>query len=291
MSAAMMCMAGNIDSIADGWVRGWARHPVHGLYALTVHALVDELVVATTLADGARPDGLAGFAIALPPAIASARVTVLLGETDERLALSAPPAPAARRLRVEDLIATRVRRPWINGACVLDAVAAGLRPETVIDLLCRDALGRAAGPVVIANGLQRLGERGYDGVRRMLIESSEYRYRRVYADHAPGAIFSQSMILAVAGRDFTTQAQRDAKVTLVSAEPLLALEDEAFVTACYRQILRKDADRAGLAHYRGELAAGMSKVALIRHLADDFEAVSAGICVVDLPVNELPAID
>jgi hypothetical protein len=184
-----------------------------------------------------------------------------------------------------------VRRPWINGACVLDAVAAGLRPETVIDLLCRDALGRAAGPVVIANGLQRLGERGYDGVRRMLIESSEYRYRRVYADHAPGAIFSQSMILAVAGRDFTTQAQRDAKVTLVSAEPLLALEDEAFVTACYRQILRKDADRAGLAHYRGELAAGMSKVALIRHLADDFEAVSAGICVVDLPVNELPAID
>jgi hypothetical protein len=91
------------------------------------------------------------------------------------------------------------------------------------------------------------------------------------------------MILAVAGQDFATDSQRAAKVTQVSAPALLALENEEFVTACYQRILRKDPDRAGMAHYTGLLAAGTTKIAIIKHLSNEFEAISAGISIIDLP--------
>jgi hypothetical protein len=277
-------MPGRLETIADGWARGWARHPLHAGYPMTVHALAAGRVVATGLADMAdRADGVPGFAVQLGLATDPERVQILLGETDEVLAPPGRPRLPPRLLTVEDLIATPTRRAWVRGACHIDALHAGLLAETIIDLLCRDHLGRPPGPVVMATALAQLETGGFDGVRRMLLNSSEYKYRRLYADAAPGAIFSQTLILAVAARDFTTEAQRAAKVTQVSATPLLELDDAAFVAACYRSILRKEPDRAGMSHYRGQLAAGISKVAIIRHLSNEFETISAGITITDLP--------
>jgi hypothetical protein len=276
-------MPGNVDVFDAGGLRGWARHADHDGYAVTVHAVCAGRVLGTTLADIARPDGMPGFAITLPGLPPQPGLGILIGETDQLLAVPRAGPDPPRRLTVEDLIATPVRRPWVTGACHLDAVAAGLRPQTVIDLLCRDFLGRPAGPVVTATALAQLPEHGYDGVRRMLINSSEYKYRRIYAADAPGAIFSRPGILSSAARDFTTDSQTAAKLTQVSAARLLELETEAFVTACYRHILRKEPDRAGMAHYLGQLAAGISKVAIIRHLSNEFETISAGITIVDLP--------
>jgi hypothetical protein len=249
---------------------------------MTVHAIAAGRVVATGLADIARQDGLPGFALAVEAATAAQQLTVLLGETDETLNVPNGP-PAKRGLTVEDLIATPVRRPWVRGACHLDATLAGMQPATVIDLLCRDHLGRPAGPVVTATALAQMDTDGFDGLRRVLTSSSEYKYRRIYAVDAPGAIFSRPMILSSAQHDFTTDSQRAARVTKVSAATLLELDNEDFVTACYRHILRKEPDRAGMAHYVAQLAVGASKIAIIQHLSNEFEAISAGITIIDLP--------
>jgi hypothetical protein len=276
-------MPGNVEVFDAGRLGGWARHPARADYALTVHAVCAGRVVGTALADLARPDGMPGFAITLAGPPQHPAMEILIAETDERLARPSDAAPRPRRLTVEDLIATPVRRPWVTGACHLDALAAGMQPQTVIDLLCRDFLGRPAGPVVTATALAQLPEQGYDGVRRMLINSSEYKYRRIYAADAPGAIFSRPGILSAAAQDFTFDSQTAARLTEVSAAMLLEQETEAFVTACYRHILRKEPDRAGMAHYLGQLAAGVSKLAIIRHLSNEFETISAGIRIVDLP--------
>ena len=280
-------MPGSVDLLNGTAAQGWARHPVHAAYAMTVHAIAGGRVIASTLADCfTRDDGLPGYALAFQAVVDPQQVYILLGETDEVLLHPSPP-PAPRIWTVEDLIAAPMtRRAWVNGACHIEAAQAGLRAETIIDLFCRDLLGRPAGPVVIATALAALDEGGYDAVRRMLLTSSEYKYRRIHADRAPGAIFSQDVVMLAAAGDFATEHVRAAVVTAVSAAPLLALEAEDFVTACYRQILRKEPDRAGMAHYVRQLAGGMSKVAIIRHLGGEFETISAGITIVDLPAED-----
>jgi hypothetical protein len=284
-----MAMPGSILSITPDEVRGWASHPRHVSYSMLVHMIADGRVRASVLADQELADprhaaGARGFVLPLASDIDPRRFSILLGETDEHL-----PNPAAastrtyRLLTVEDLMGIPVRRPWADGTCAIDAAEAGLQPETIIDLLCRDYLGRPAGPVVLHAALAQLRSGGgYDDIRRTLLAAGEYRHRRVQADAAPGAIFAQPMILSVASRDFATDSADPASLRQVSALPLLQLDSDAFVTACYRQILRKEPDRAGLSHYLHELAAGVTKIDIIRHLAREFETISAGTQVIDL---------
>jgi hypothetical protein len=281
---------GSILAVTPDSVLGWARHPRHAHYRMLVHLVVDGLVHASTLADGSHEavgsPGAGGWAFNLPCAetLDRRRVRVLLGETDEYLPHTADTSPVRRRiLTVEDLVATELQRPWVDGTCYMDGLAAGLLPETVIDLLCRDYLGRPAGPVVLNAALAQLGSGDYDDVRRTLLSAGEYRHRRIRADVAPGTIFAQRLVMSVASRDYAASETEAIKIRQVSARSLLELDGDAFVTACYRQILRKEPDRPGLSHYLNELAAGTRKLDIIRHLANEFETISAGTQVVDLP--------
>ena len=195
-------MPGSVDGVSGRMVRGWARHPRHASYIMTVHALVQGQLVGTALAGLSHENG-GGFEVYLPQPSDPAQLQIVLGETDEYLPVPHTPPPR-RMLTVEDLIATAARRPWVTGATDIDAERAGLLPETIIDLHCRDYLNRRIDPTTAAAALRTLQSgQGYDAVRRMLIGTLEYRDLRIYADRLPGAIFSQKMVMAAARNDFS----------------------------------------------------------------------------------------
>jgi hypothetical protein len=274
-------MHGNVDLVEPGWIRGWARHGAHPDYPLTVHAVLLGVVVASALADIAREDGMPGFQLAVPPDAPATRLAVLVGETGAFLTMPAPARPVA--VTVEDLLSLPAPRPWVTGLCWRDAEAAGMRPDTIIDLLCQDFLGCPAEAGLLRAALALGHAEGIDRVRRMLIESPDYRMRRVRADRAPGAMFSKPLVRAVAGRDLDAVRVGPLRLTQVSATPILDLDGADFVIACYRHLLGKEPDAEGMTHYLARLARGDTKLQLIRHIGNELESIGRGIVLIDLP--------
>jgi hypothetical protein len=68
---------------------------------------------------------------------------------------------------------------------------------------------------------------------------------------------------------------------LVSIAELAVLDGEAFVSLAYRRLLRKEVDPGGLEFYLYELARGQDKASILRRLANEPEAIEAGVTVVD----------
>jgi FkbM family methyltransferase len=62
-----------------------------------------------------------------------------------------------------------------------------------------------------------------------------------------------------------------AKETATHVQQLLALDGAAFVNAAYETLLKRAPDSGGLAHYREELNAGVSKIAIISRLRNSDE--------------------
>ncbi len=279
-------MPGHVDVLDATSVQGWARHAVHADYAMLVHLLADGRVVASTLADLPRGDGLPGFMLTRPASAATGRLAVMLGETGEMLALppSAPAAPA--RLSVEDLLALAPVGRWRDGSCVRDAEAWGMRLETIVELLCQDFMAGAMTGELLRAAWARARRAGPDAVRRMLIGTPAYRMRLVYADRAPGGIFARALVRESAARDVPTLRLGAASAREVSAAELLALEGRDFITACYRRLLLKEPDPEGMAHYEARLRRGDTKLDIIRFIGDELESIRAGIVLVDLPEDE-----
>ncbi len=276
-------MPGHVDLIAADTVQGWARHPVYADYPMTVHLLCDGRIAVSTLAETVRTDQMPGFALARPAWTQAGRLAVMLGETGEML-LSPPKPPA--RMRVEDLLAITSPSTWRTGACARDAAGWGFCLETQIELICQDFLAGALTGELARAAVTAARRGGTDAVRSLLLNAPAYRHRLIYADQAPGAIFSRFLVHQSASGDKPTLRLGTASAREVPATELLALDGVAFITACYRRLLLKEPDPEGMAHYQARLRRGDAKIEIIRFIGNELESIRAGIVVVDLPENE-----
>ncbi len=295
-------MPGRLLRLTRTQAVGWAAHSRLGAYRVVVHVAHRAVILRSALAELALPGELthgvppsSGFTVdlAVPEMDGNAldRLRFSIGETDERIEMpvgwpAAPPAAAP--LTVEDILAeAQGPRAWVAGTTYVDAAAAGLRAETIIDLIYRDYLGRPSDPNGLAHYADavRRGVSSYDDIRRTFIESGEYRTRRKHLDRAPGSIFSQGIVMAVATADIGRATEAASTGQSIVASDLVRLDGPAFVAALYRRILLKEPDEAGMAHYLHQLHQGVSKVTVIRTIAGELEAITAGVRVVDYPIE------
>ena len=281
-------MAGAVTRIDVTAAVGWARHDARAEYPVTVSAILDNLVVASAIAQkvlaecgrdesASHPDAKRRIWFLLefePQAVdrdALGKLRFVIGETDERL-LSTKGAPAKAAddavLTLEEILAVNTPRPWVTGATFHEAEAAGLSIEDIIDLLYRDILGRHADPPGLLNYVQRLktDSRNFNDVRHSLLESDEYRRRRINAADAPGAIFSQRLVLR-SGRGSGSVSGAVARPVPPRAEtrrlrlrPMLGLATEAFITRLYLEVIQKPIDATTLRSYVERVNGGMSPV-------------------------------
>ncbi len=277
-------MAGAITRLDVAAAIGWARHDGRADYPVTVSAILDNLVVASAIAqklqaecgrdeETPHPDAARRIWFALEfeeQAIdreALDKLRFVIGETDESLPSNGAPAkaPDDTVLTLEEILAVNTPRPWVTGATFHEAEAAGLSTEDIIDLLYRDILGRHADPPGLMNYVQRLKteRRDFNDVRHSLLESDEYRRRRINAADAPGAIFSQRLVLQ-SGRGGAPGVARPVSPRVearrVRLRPMLGLATEAFITRLYLEVIQKPIDAATLRSYVERVSGGMSPV-------------------------------
>jgi hypothetical protein len=142
--------------------------------------------------------------LALPEGGPEHDVGFLIGETDEYISKPRLHAksyqPAAKTIAIEDMIYANAARHWVTGATYVEAEQAGLADADIIDLLYRDILGRPADPDGLSAYMfqRRQGIRSFDDIKKSLLESEEYRQRPKRAAEAPGAVFSQAIVLLAA---------------------------------------------------------------------------------------------
>jgi len=72
-------------------------------------------------------------------------------------------------------------------------------------------------------------------------------------------------------------------MTTIHIDALVTKKDEDFVDSCYRQLLKREADPQGKAHYLSRLRQGRTKVSVLHDIARSKEARIAGTHVVGLP--------
>lgn len=279
-------MPGAVTRIDVAAAIGWARHDTRADYPVTVSAILDNLVVASAIAqklqaECGRDDGLPHpdakrriwftleFDAQAMDQEALGKLRFVIGETDETLlpAKGEPPQPAADApLTLEEILAVNTPRPWVTGATHHEAEAAGLCVEDIIDLLYRDILGRHADPPGLLNYVQRLktDSRNFNDVRHSLLESDEYRRRRINAAEAPGAIFSQRLVLQSGRAGVVAAAPRSPSPRVegrqIRLRPMLSLTTEAFISRLYLEVLQKQIDAVTLQRYVERVSGGMSPV-------------------------------
>ncbi len=296
-------MPGTVTELTAQRAIGWATHPRLTDYGVLVNVVHRSLVIRSTLADrrlfGAEETGGPqghGFVVDIARlGVTGAELGELrfvIGETDEPLALpSDVAAPVKSILTVEDILAlAHAPRGWVTGETYVDAGAAGLRTETIVDMLYRDYLGRPSDPNGLAHYVKSVnaGTTSYDDIRRSFVEVDEFRMRRKYIDNAPGSIFSQKIVIAAAVDDLDATMPPPASTPAVELHHLTALEGAAFVGEVYRQLLQKEADDAGMAHYLHQIGLGMTKLDVIRRVASELEAITLGVQVIGLDEQGWP---
>ena len=279
-------MPGAITRLDVAAAVGWARHEARADYPVTVSAILDDVVVASAIAqklqaECGRDDGVPHpdakrriwFALEFDAQAMDqdvlGKLRFIIGETDEKLL---PPKGAPARtsadalLTLEEILAVNTPRPWVTGATHHEAEAAGLSIEDIIDLLYRDILGRHADPPGLLNYVQRLKteSRTFDDVRHSLLESDEYRRRRINAADAPGAIFSQRLVLHSGRAAATAAAARPSaprtEARRIRLRPMLGLATEAFISRLYLEVIQKPIDATTLRSYVAQVTGGMSPV-------------------------------
>ena len=133
----------------------------------------------------------------------------------------------------------------------------GLRPETILDLLCRDYLGRPPEPALVFEAMDLIGRgMSYDEFRRRLLNSREYQLRQINADSAPGAIFSDPLVRLVASRDIQAVGSSSYRSIDLPPSVMAEVSNEGFIVACHRAILSAEPTAATLADHLRQLAAG-----------------------------------
>lgn len=297
-------MPGKVTQLNEQRAIGWATHPRLVDYAVLVNVSHRSLVIRSTLADrrliGADETGGPqghGFVVDLARLGLSAselgELRFIVGETDEPLPLPEGVArPAKATLTVEDILAlAHAPRGWVTGETYLDAAAAGLRTETIVDMFYRDYLGRPSDPNGLAHYTKSIntGSISYDDIRRSFVEVDEFRLRRKYSDNAPGSIFSQKIVISAAVGDHAATLALPESMAAVDVSALTALDGAAFVGEVYRQLLQKEADAAGMAHYLHQIGLGVTKLDIIRRVASELEAITLGVQVIGLDEQELLA--
>ncbi len=294
-------MAGKITELTALRASGWASHPRLPSYPVLVNVVHRSLVIRSTVADrrlhGHESAGAHSFVVdiarlGLTPAEFS-DLRFVVGETDEQLELPDTVAVAAKAtLTVEDILAlSQAPRSWVTGETYIDAAEAGLRTETIVDMLYRDYLGRPSDPNGLAHYVKSVnaGTLSYDDIRRSFVEADEFRLRQKYVDNAPGSIFSQKIVIAAAVDDLAPTVSQASATPMVELTELTSLEGAAFVSEVYEQLLHKKADAAGMAHYLHQMGLGMSKVDIIRRVASELEAITLGVRVVGLEEQDAMA--
>jgi hypothetical protein len=213
---------------------GFAVHPQRMDYDVLVHVVHQKNILCSVIADRPPPSSrdkqsncwfnveLASFGLSYLDLNA---LTFLIGETDElldvvRVRRRPKPSPSAPLL-VEDLMLANVRRAWITGATYLEAAEAGVSDANIIELMYIDLLGRRADPDGLANYLfhRREGTRSLADVRRELVQSQEYAERRKEVAWAPGAIFSQPIVLRSTAAAIEADAAPTPRGAPTPAEP------------------------------------------------------------------------
>ena len=292
-------MPGRIVAADHQHIAGWAWHSGFHAYPVVVHLAARSTIVASVVADQAASKGLPaeanGHAFRLPLSqisLGSARleeVCLLIGETDEYVSPFTSPNHGQGTLTIEEIISAPRRRPWVTGKIYFDAELAGLSCETIVDLFYRDYLGRPADTDGLAHYTKaiRQGKMNYVGLRKGLIESEEYRGRRRHVQDAPGAIFSQKLVLTSPEADDDGSLASRSWRPRVSVRQLLSHGDEQFVATAYRQILGLSADSEGLRFYLGELRKGRSRLDLLHQFSRETQAVVRGVHLVDIPAEVL----
>ena len=297
-------MPGKVTELTAQRAVGWAAHPRLPDYPVLVNVVHRSLVIRSTVADrklqgfeAADAPGAHGFAVdiarlGLTPAEFS-DLHFVVGETDEQLEMPAAVAGTGRHtLTVEDILAlSQAPRGWVTGETYVDAAAAGLRTETIVDMLYRDYLGRPSDPNGLAHYVKSVnaGAISYDDIRRSFVEADEFRLRQKYVDNAPGSIFSQKIVIAAAVDDLAPTMSQAAPAPVIELVELTALDGAAFVSEVYEQLLHKKADAAGMAHYLHQMGLGMTKLDIIRKVASELEAITLGVRVVGLDEQDAMA--
>ena len=295
-------MPGQVTHLDLARAVGWATHPRLANYAVLVNVSHRSLVSRSTVADRqlfdedetGGPQGH-GFVVDLArlglTAAELGELRFVVGETDEQLPLpESVAAPAKSVLTVEDILAlSHARRGWVTGETYLDAAAAGLRTETIVDMLYRDYLGRPSDPNGLAHYAKSVnaGSITFDDIRRSFVEADEFRMRRKYSDNAPGSIFSQKIVISAAVDDRADTSPMPESLGAVDVSALTALDGAAFVGEVYRRLLQKEADAAGLAHYLHQIGLGVTKLDIIRRVASELEAITLGVRVIGMDAEEL----
>jgi hypothetical protein len=186
-------------------MRGWASLAEHDDYKVTVHLILGQRVLASTIADEHSmdaPGSRTGFSFDIEKydlRIAGVSdLDILIGETDEYLRIQ-DGEKSDQNVKVEDLLHAKRKRNWVSGETYREALEFGLSDEDIVDLLYIDILGRPADPNGSLSYLRLLRTRqiGYDGVRKALLGSDEYRERAILASEACGAIFSDWLLRLV----------------------------------------------------------------------------------------------
>ena len=203
-------MPGVVTLLTPAKASGFALHPQVQGYPVLVHVVHKRRILCSCVADRPPPSNrdqqsacwfqfqLAEFGLSY---LDLRTLSFLIGETDELLdvaRVTRKPKPSAKTpMPVEDLMDANVRRHWITGATYLDAERVGVSEADIIDLLYFDILGRRADPAGLANYLthRREGSKSLGDIRKELLGSEEYAARRKEAAWAPGAIFSQPIVL------------------------------------------------------------------------------------------------
>lgn len=233
-----------------------------------IHALVQGRIICSTLTKITPDHTQPAFELKVGPRARFRGLRIVIGETGEELQL--PPEiqePIIGLLTVEDLLATPGRSSWVKGSCYIDGEQEGLLPATILDLICRDYLGRPAEPSLVTEGLIMLASNeGYDGFRLKLLASIDYEHRIRSFIQIPGAIFSSAGVLACAAGDFTTVAPKIYTINLDS-ETLMHDDDPTFAKEVHRSIRNTDPDPETIDQYVSKLSAGISRLDLIKEIA------------------------
>jgi hypothetical protein len=299
---------GLVAAIHGTRIFGCAWHPRFRTYHVLVHLVAGPAIVASVVADekldleNLPAAGVGhGFAVDLEPSDSGADAgdrRLLIGETDEWFDLPAMADRGTGDVTLEEIIGAPRRRPWVSGKIYFDALIAGLSTETVVDLFYRDFLGRPAEPDSLAHysGRVREGSLTYEALRAVLVGSQEYKLRWRRADTAPGAIFSQRIVLR-AGNELRDIAEVGGgrRRTFVSLRRLLPLSGIDFIASAYRQLLGAPPAGSTLWCHVAELRSGRQRLDIVRELVGRPAAFARNVRLSDPieepaePVQALPA--
>ena len=261
-------MPGRVGFFDGSVIAGWAAHPVHEKYPMTVHAIVQGRVTASVVGDRLGPQSGFGFTIELSKQVEASHLQIMLGETDEYLELPSDGSkPPRRTLTVEDLIGVQTVRRWVTGECYVDAQKSGWPIEAIVEMLAFDILGRHLDDELVRSISDVLGKGGsLDGVRKSLLGSEEYSKRSIYAERAPGAVFSFRMVKGVPPAVLASFVPRIAVFNL-PASSLSEPDDQIFIADIWRRLHSSEPKQEFITSMLREMKLGRSRVDVVRNIA------------------------